>query len=200
MTILAIAALSAATTGFKAPVKFTGMYVEGCSCSPPCACELVAVKMGCEGVGAFQIRTGSFAGKDISGVKFAYATAPGDWVTCYVDAPAGKMQAASDLCKAAFGAWGKYGGAKAAKISISGNAGKYTLAVDGGKVMKLTTSPVMGIDQKSPIMLSNINSVLHPTVMQGKVVACTFNDAGHSFELKGSNAYFNGKLAVNGAL
>lgn len=185
----------------KAAIKFKGMYVEGCSCSAPCPCELVGVRMGCEGVGAFQFDRGTFAGKDLSGVKMAYAVVPGEWVKCYVDAPtAAKRAAGIAMAETAFKDWGTMLKSEAAKIAITGKAGKYTVTVNGGSVMKLTTEPAIGLDKKGPIQISNINSVLHPTVMQGKTVLCTFNDDGKSFEVKGTNAYFNPMLNVDGAL
>src|SRR5450631_2816929 len=94
-------------------VQFTGMYVEGCSCSAPCPCEITGLSMGCQGVGGFSIAHGSFEDADVSGVKFAYATTPGDWVICYVDAPdAARRTAGAALAKAAFGGWGKMGEVK----------------------------------------------------------------------------------------
>lgn len=183
------------------PLEFEGMYVEGCSCMAPCPCELTGLAMGCEGVGAFSFGRGKFNGADISGVKMAYATAPGDWVVGYVDAPSeAKRKAGAALCKAAFGAWGKMGDVKSAKISITGSKGNYILNVNNGAVMTLKTEPTLGGNKMTPITYSNINSVLHPTVMQANAVSCTFNDEGHKFEIHGRNGYFNSSLKVNGKL
>src|SRR5579859_2570557 len=135
-------------TPHKAMVHFDGMYVEGCSCSPPCPCEITGVKMGCQGVGGFAIKHGTFEGSDISGIKLAYAVAPGDWVICYIDAPtAAKKKAGAALAKAAFNAWGKMEPVKNAPISIHGSGGKYTLTVGGGEIMKLTTTPWAGLNK-----------------------------------------------------
>lgn len=190
--------------GFGAPkgaVQFDGMYVEGCSCSAPCPCEIVGIKMGCQGVGAFSISGGDFEGADLAGVKFAYATTPGDWVVCYVDAPNdAKRRAGAALAMAAFGAWGKMGPVKQAAIAIEGSRGKYTVSVDRGSIMTFTTEPFPGLDKTKPITYSNINSVLHPSVMQAKTMTCTFHDGDKSFELKDSNAYYNPALRVHGVL
>jgi hypothetical protein len=185
----------------KASIKFSGKYVEGCNCAPPCPCELVGVRMGCEGVGGFEVTKGTFNGKDISGIRFAYAVVPGEWIKGYVDAPtAAKRNAGMELVKAAFKDWGKMLPPAAAKVSITGSGGRYTLTVNGGSIMKLTTEPVLGLDKKSPITISNINSVLHPIVKQGRVVKCSYSDDGKSFEIEGTNAYFNSSLSINGSL
>lgn len=197
MLIIPLASHGAA----KGSIQFEGMYVEGCSCSAPCPCEIVGLKMGCEGVGGFSIDHGTFEGKDVSGVKFAYATAPGNWVTCYVDAPTAEKRAAgAALAKTAFGGWGKMGPVKSAPIEIVASHGKFTLTIDGGRIMKLTTEPFLGLDKSKPITYSNINSVLHPEVMQAKTVHCTFHDGGKTFTLADSNAYYNPSLRVDGVL
>lgn len=197
MILISVAGLH----GVKPDVKFDGMYVEGCGCSAPCPCEIVGIKMGCQGVGGFSISHGSFQGADVSGVRFAYATTPGDWVVCYVDAPtASKRAAGAALAKAAFHGWGKMGDVKSAPIAIHGSAGRYTLTVSGGKIMSLKTEPYLGLDKSKPIVYSNINSVLHPSVMQAKTTTCTYHDGDKSFELKGSNAYYNPALRVHGVL
>ena len=153
--------------------------------------------MGCEGVGAFQFDSGSFSGMNISGCKMAYAVAPGDYIVFYVDAPnAAKHKAVDDLCKTAFKGWGKMT-FRTGKIAIHGSNGGYSFDVDGGKVMSLKMSPTLGADKKSAMTYSNINSAMHPTVMQGKVLSGMFSGEGKSFTLKDTNAYFNNRLNVN---
>ncbi len=197
MLIIALAGSSA----HNGSLRYDGMYVESCSCPAPCPCELTGISMGCEGVGAFSIASGRFEGADLSGVKFAYATKPGSWVQCYVDAPTKEKRAAgAALAKSAFKDWGKMGAVKDAKIDITGSAGKYTMMVDGGKIMALTTSPVNGLNKKKPMTYSNINSVLHPVVMQAKTVKCAYHDGDKKFDLKGTNAYYNPTIKANGKL
>lgn len=201
MITIALAILAAGTSHAGSRVQFDGMYVEGCSCAPPCPCEIVGLEMGCQGVGGFVISRGALQGADLSGVKIAYATAPGSWVNCYVDAPTeAKRRAGTALAKAAFGAWGKMGPVRVVPISIKGAKGTYALTVDGGRIMSLKTAPFSGLDPAKPITYSNINSLMHPVVMQAKTTACTFHDGERTFTLKGTNAYYNAKLKVNGVL
>ena len=70
--------------------------------------------------------------------------------------------------------------------------------IDGGKIMDLKSQSVMGGDGKTPLTYSNIHDPIHPTVMQGKVVSCTYSDGDHKFELKDSNAYFNHHIVSKG--
>ncbi len=187
--------------GGKSSFSFQGMYVEGCSCNAPCPCELTGVQMGCEGVGFFSFTSGSYNGKSLSGTRGAYAVKPGDYLVIYVDAPNdAKRKAVSDFMKAAFKDWGKLEGVESAKIKISGKGGSYVCTVGDGSEMTLTTKPVLGGDKKTPMTYSNINSQMHSTVMQAKVVKCTFKRGSHKFELKDSNAYFHPSLNSKGSL
>ena len=63
-----------------------------------------------------------------------------------------------------------------------------------------TTEPFFGLNKSKPITYLNINSVMHPTVMRAKTVVCTFHDGDKTFELKGSNAYYNPAMKVHGVL
>ena len=185
--------------GGKAAFELTGKYVEGCSCAPPCGCELTGVEMGCEGVGMFQFDTGSFNGKSISGTKTAYAVAPGEWVIIYIDAPTqAKRDAATAFMKTALAGFGKIEAVKNAKITITGTNGTHTATI--GDFCVLKTKPVIGGDGKTPLTISNIHNPIHPTVMQARTVSCTYNDGGHSFKLEDSNAYYNLKLKSKGSL
>src|SRR5262245_47666367 len=51
---------AAATADFSVE----GMFVDCCSCNPPCPCELTEVAMGCKGIGVHQISRGTYAGDD----------------------------------------------------------------------------------------------------------------------------------------
>ena len=202
LTAGAVLALSgfAAAPPAKSAFSVKGMYVEGCSCSAPCPCEIVGVKMGCEGLNFFVINSGKFAGKDFSGAKVAVAMAPGNWIVLYVDAASkAKREAATAFFKTAFKDFGKIEAVKDAKVSISGKNGSYVAEIDGGKVAHLETKPVLGA-KKKVVTISNVNDPINTTFMQGTTVKGSFKDGEHSFTLKGSNSYFNDRISSSGAL
>jgi hypothetical protein len=197
-TILAISAVAGAAAA-KHRFSMTGSYVEGCSCSPPCACELTGVEMGCQGVGAFSFTGGSYDGMSIAGVRTAYATKPGEWVTLYIDAPTpAKRKAAEAFMRTAFASWGKIGSVKNAKVAISHSGNKDTCSVDNGKIMSFESQAILGGDHKTPLCYSNVNDPMHPVVMQAKTLHCTYRDGDHSFKLKDTNAYFNHAIKSSG--
>ena len=66
------------------------------------------------------------------------------------------------------------------------------------KVFKLTTAPVLGGDKKTAIAITNYPNPINHTMMQAKVVSCSYNDGKHKFNLKGSNAFFNTKMGGSG--
>ena len=140
-------------------------------------------------------------GTNLAGAKLAYAAVPGEWVRVYVDAanPA-QREAATALGRAIFGPFGKIEEVKPAKIELSGMEGRYTLSVDSGNIMQLTTEPVLGGDNRTPISIHNIHDPLHPTVMQGKTITGSFHDGDHSFTLKDSNSYFNDRVRSKGKI
>jgi hypothetical protein len=184
----------------KQAYRLEGVFVEGCKCGIPCACELTGVEMGCSGVGAMSLTGGKFQGVDLSGVKLAYGGTPGEWVRLYVDAPkANQRDAALSFAKGYYKKWGKIEAAKDARIDIAGHDGNYTVTVDNGKIMELKTEPVLGGDQKTPIKISNTKSELNPVFLQGRTVSGKFEDDNRSFKLKDSNSYFN-KLNAKGEL
>lgn len=174
-------------------------FVEGCSCSIPCTCDMSGVKHGCQGVGAVVFASGTYNGVNLAGAKIAYATAPGNWIRLYVEAKSPQQEeAAAEFGKATFKDYGKLEGVKKASVTLSGKAGRYTLSVDGGRIMELTTEPVLGADKKAPMAYSNVFQPLSPTVMQGKTVKGSYHDGEHSFTLGGTNAYFNGAAKSSG--
>ncbi len=60
ITLLASAVLTPASLPAQPKtLTWEGLYVEGCSCAPPCPCELVGVAMGCEGVGVIVFQKGA---------------------------------------------------------------------------------------------------------------------------------------------
>jgi hypothetical protein len=187
--------------GAKQRFSAAGTFVEGCSCSAPCPCELTGVAHGCTGVGALSLTGGSYQGRSLAGAKIVYATAPGDWVRLYVDAATPQQRAAAEAFgRAVYSAFGKIESVKPAHIALTGSAGSYSLSVDNGKIMKLTTKPVLGGNGRTPIVINNIHDPVHPTVMQGKTVSGSYNDGDHSFTLKDSNSYFNDRMRGQGKL
>ncbi|HLK16125.1 MAG TPA: DUF1326 domain-containing protein [Fimbriimonadaceae bacterium] len=194
------AGLYAGAAPAKASFHVSGSYFEGCSCGGPCPCTLTGPNMSCEGVGFYMIKSGTFMGKDLSGVKTAYAVGVGKWTKVYIDAPASKQAAAAGFMKAMLAAFGPMESSRAAKVTMTGSKGKYMGTVDGGKVMKITTVAVLGGDGKTPLTYSNINDPVTPIVMQGKTVAGSYSDGKHTFTLAGSNAYFNDHVHSSGKL
>lgn len=186
-----VVALNAASATGKQAFRVVGTYVEGCQCNAPCACAMIGLEMGCQGVGAMALTGGSFGGQNLAGAKIGYATKPGEWVRLYVDARNPKQRAAATaFAKSVFKDWGKLEEVKSVPVSITGRGGWYKVAVDGGNILQLTTKPVMGADKKRPIMHANVKDPLTSYFLQGKSVSGSFNDGGHSFKLKDTNSYF----------
>jgi hypothetical protein len=201
MLLVGMTVVSGAQAQEKQAYNVSGTFVEGCSCSAPCACQLTGLMHGCQGVGAMMLSSGSYKGVDLKGAKIVYAAAPGDWVRLYVDVPnPSQREAAEAFGRAVYTAFGKVEAVKPAKIDFSGDAGKYTIAVDGGNIMQLTTEPVLGGDNRTPLTYSNIHDPLHPTVMQGKTISGAYQDGDRSFSLKDSNAYFNSRMKSKGKI
>jgi len=199
--VVALTSIDPVQASEKQPFSVAGTFVESCSCNAPCPCELVGVEMGCEGVGALSLTSGSYMGKALSDVKIVYATAPGNWVRLYVDAPSpSQREGAEAFGKAYFSGFGKVEAVKAAKVEITGKDGHYTVTVDGGKIMKYVTEPVIGGDGKTPIAHTNTKSMLSPTFLQGKTVSTEYHDGERSISLKGSNSYFNNQLKSSGKI
>jgi hypothetical protein len=181
--------------------NIAGTYVETCSCAPPCPCELVGLEMGCQGVGAVEVKTGTYGGADISGVRIATATEPGKWVRIYIDAPPSQQAAAESFARAAYGPFGAIKSVKTAAVEITGTQGKYTVNVDRGKIMTFRVEPILGGDGKNPIVISNVKNQLTSTFYQGQCVAATFHDGDSQFTLaKGRNAYFNDHMTQRGEM
>lgn len=177
-----------------------GMYVEACSCAPPCACEMIGPNMSCQGVGAFVWTNTEVDGVKLNNVRTAYALGVGSWVEIYIDAPnQATYNAAEKLMRTALDGFGPVQAVKKANITFSGSNGKYHVKV--GDFMDLKTEPVMGGDGKNPLTYSNIHDAIHPTIYQGKATSCTFKSGDKSFELSdGSNAFFYNKINATGKL
>jgi hypothetical protein len=156
---------------------------------------------GCQGVGAMVFTSGSYKGVDLSGAKMAYGVAPGHWVRIYTETKnATQQEALAAFLQAAFASFGKVEGVKSAKIELTGADGKYTLRVDGGKIMSLATEPVLGADSKTPFSYHNTLMPLSPTILQAKTIAGSYNDGTNSFRLANSNSYFNPHAKGSGEL
>src|SRR5437879_2217896 len=114
LSALALIALAAgAGPSEKQAYSVAGEYVEGCSCEAVCPCELTGLKMGCLGVGAMKLSSGTYKGVDLTGAKIAYATMPGKWVRLYVDAKSPEQsKAAKAFGTAVYTAFGKVEQAK----------------------------------------------------------------------------------------
>ena len=187
----------------KHPFAAKGLMTETCSCRPPCKCDLSGVpEKSCEGVGAFQLSGGSYDGKDLAGLKAAYAVEPGEWVRVYIQAANDEQRKAGEaFFTSYFSAWGKLESVKDAKIEIAGENGNYTVSVDDGKIMKYETKVTLGGDQKTAMAHTNVNDPLNHVLKQGSSESATYSDGGHSFTLeKGRNAYFNDELDSKGEL
>jgi len=202
---LALVSLTASggspAAGTKHPFNVAGTFLDSCSCELLCPCVTGREMHMCQGVGGMAITSGKYMDVDLAGAKFAYATALGGWLRLYVDAKDAKQQEAlTAFTKAAFGPFGKIEEVKKAKVDLRGSAGKYTLTVDGGKIMTATTEPVLGADKKTPFSLTNTLIPVSPTLMQGRTVKGSFNDGGHSFTLADSNSYFNHTAHNSGTL
>ena len=198
--VIAALTLSQVNADEKHSYNVSGLFVEGCSCAAVCGCEMMGLAHGCEGVGAFRISSGTYNGMDLTGVKIAYAGVPGEWIRIYVDTNPKQHDAAVAFGKAALKEFGTLEEMKEAKIDITGKNGKYTLQVDNGKVMALTTEPVLGGDKKTAISHTNVSNTLNPTMYQGKTISGSYSDGEHSFELKDSNSFFNNKMKSSGKI
>ena len=196
---VAVLGISLSQAQDKKPFNVKGLYVEGCSCSAPCGCEMTGLEMGCEGVGAVSISSGKYNGVDLSGVKIALGLGAGDWSRAYVQvAKPEQKEAAEAFAKAMASNYGKVEEIKDAKIDITGKDGKYTVKVDDGKIMELNTEPVIGGDNKTPVAHTNTHNALNSTMYQAKSISGTFTDGRHTIKLKDSNSYFNTKMSKSG--
>jgi hypothetical protein len=160
---------------------------------------MTGLVMGCEGVGAFDFTNGNVGGVSLAGCRGAYATVPGQWVIIYIDAPnAQKHAAAEKMMRYTLDGFGKVEAVHDAKISLTGSRGNYKAVV--GKYFTLVTKPMMGGDGKTPLRYENMHDRVHPDVMGGTTLTCSFKDGNRHFDLKDSNAFFNDKLMVHGKI
>ncbi|MBI5705677.1 MAG: DUF1326 domain-containing protein [Armatimonadetes bacterium] len=200
--VVALAAVGTSFGSGKKPMPFEvkGMFVEGCSCSAPCPCEIVGLEMGCQGVGGMALTGGSYNGVSLAGAKLAYATEPGNWVRLYVQAKnPSQRKAIEALGRAVYSGFGKIESVSEGAISVTNKGGNFTLTVNGGKIMTLKTTPILGHDKK-PVIINNMNDPIHPDNMLGKSTACSFSDGGRSFTLSDRNVFWTDKLNTKGKI
>ena len=69
--------------------------------------------------------------------------------------------------------------------------------MDGGKTLEMTTEPVLGGDQKTPIVHSN---TVIGTVLQAKTINGSFHEGDRSFTWGNSNSYFNDNVNLGSML
>jgi hypothetical protein len=184
------------------PFKVEGLYLEACGCDLPCPCELIGLKHGCEGVGAVRLRgDSSYNGVSLAGCRIAYATVPTKWVRLYIDAKGeAQLAAAMEFAKAAFAKFGAIEEARAAKVEMGQKDGKYYLRVDGGKVINMTSEPVLGGDGKTALSYNNTKNFFTRTFRQARTINCTFKDGNRQFQHKDTNSYFNETMKNEGKL
>lgn len=170
-----------------------GVYVEACSCRGTCQAEVSGAATGCDALGAAEIVKGTGDGRDISGTRMAFAVDHGDQLHLYLDAPdAARRGALEAFARAAFAGFGKVQSVTQAHITLVGKDGAYTVQVNGGRVMSLTTEPVLGGDHKTAVAIENSMHPLNPTLYQGKCMGAAYTDGGRAFSLeKGRNSFFN---------
>jgi hypothetical protein len=181
-----------------------GQYVESCSCRVPCSCEMTGPMKGCLGVGAYDIKKGSYNGVDISGAKFAYASGVTEWVDLYIDAKDEKQrEAVKGMASGFLKNFGTIQDVKPAKVDIKRDGYAFDVNVDNGKVMAFKTEPVMGGDGKTPVTHTNIGDPFNSTMLQGKGVSTKYTAAkdSKSFTIdKGRNSYCNDKMKASGQI
>jgi hypothetical protein len=191
--------VSAETENNDIEYRVVGTFLDGCACNVPCPCEFSgSFKEGCNQIGVLVLTSGTYKGVDLAGAKIVEAGLAGSWTHIYVDASDAQREAATALAKAAFSVYGKVEAVKNASIDLAGKDGRYKLTVDGGKVVEMTIEPVLGVDQRTPIILTNVPSAFGSTVMQARTIQGRFQDGNRSFKLENSNATFNDRVKSQG--
>lgn len=200
MTLGIIPQLSATSVIVGGKYSVTGTYVEGCDCNVPCPCEITNSETGCQSVSAMSLKNGNFMGTDLSGAEIVVVSKYPEWVRIYIDAKNDKQKNASvEFAKEIYGDRGKIEAINNAKIDLSEKDNNFIVKVDDGKVMQLTTQPILGGDKTTPITYTNTSSKLTPVFMQARVISCNFSDGERQFELKGSNSFFNTNMKSKGS-
>jgi len=179
-----------------------GTFVDGCSYSAPCACDLIGqLSKGCQGFGALVLGKGSsYRGVDLSSAKIVYAEILCEWVRIYIDAKNEKQKSAAlEFTKEYYKNDGKLEASTSARIDLDRKNRFYTIKVNCGEIMSFTTEPILGGDKKTPIVYNNTPNMLYPTNMQGRTNSGMFRDGDRTFQMKNSNAFFNAYLRSEGS-
>lgn len=181
--------------------KLEGTYIESCNCEHVVPCELGSGDQQCETLGAMILTGGEFMNVELNEAKLAYAVKPGEWVRVYIDArnPV-QREALIAFATGYLSAYGKIEATKEARIEITGERGQYSVKVDDGRIMQLTTQPVIGGDNENPITFHNTKDKLNPEYMAAKTVFASFKDGERNLEFKDTNAFFNNDLDSKGSL
>ena len=199
--LMGIVSLASVWAADKHPYKLDGTFVEGCSCKQPCAAAFISFDPGCKWIGAMAISAGSYQGGDLAGVKLAMVQGAEKWVRIYLDVPNKKQHAAAEaFARAYLTDFGMVEAVKDAKVEITGNAGKFTVKVDDGKILQFASEPVLGRDKKTPVTHANVLDPVLTTYSQGKTLSADFKDDKRSFKLEDSNAFYNDRMNCSGEL
>lgn len=178
-----------------------GLFVEGCSCPTPCAHDLIGTPETCKKIGFIQIYSGAWQNSDLSGARIAYVLIPGHGVKLFVDGrDRDQKAAAASFAGTALREYGEVRHVLECKVEIFGKGGDFLVTVEGGNILQLETEPVLGGDGRNPIMYSNTQNRLVPTLYQGRTRQGLYNDGEDTFKMAGSNAFFNEDLLSTGQL
>jgi hypothetical protein len=198
--MLTSVALLALITPTKHPYSFNALFLEGCSCKDICVTEITGRDAGCHGIAAMQFRTGSYAGRDFSGARAAWAWDSGKWVRIYIDAPESKRAALSEFLKAMLADWGKLEGINPTTIKIVKQGKGFAATIAGNKEAAIQVSPVFGADGKTAVVHTNLTSPLHSTLMQGETSLASYLNAAHPFKLQKTNAFYHPASHMKGKI
>lgn len=197
MTALLLAA-SLISSGTDAPqdkgreLVFQGTFMEGCSCANSCAFESTGAITGCQALGVYSARSGSFGGRDLAGLRFAFVAAPNDALYIYIDARNNRQRdAAEKLTRILFAqGFGTLKAIKDANITLEGKYGTYHFMINGGNVVDMTIEPLFGGDGKGLIELRNVFGDPYDTLFQARTVSARFVDGTVKLDLRGTSAFF----------
>lgn len=193
MTAAIICAILSIGTPAKLPYSYDAVFIEGCSCQDVCVTEVTGTDAKCHGLAAMDFHRASYAGKDFSGSRAAWAWGPG-WVHLYVDAKSPRRDGLVKFLKAALSDWGTMENVTLAKVAVD----KYSASVADGKMASITIAPVLGGDGKTPVEHTNLGSLFHDRLNQGKIKTAWYKEPGHEADWNGTNAFFNAHCRMSG--